>query len=274
MPLDRPYARRSALSRVGRFGVLAAAVIGLAGSVRSTMAPGLDKTHSLVSRPRRAVGRIEGAVEISASLSARRPQLRIYSDPGTGSLPPAPPRDPIAAELRNVVVYLESDSARALAGASPEMRVRASIAQRDERFSPHVLPVMLGTSVEFPNEDDVYHNVFSLSSAAGINGRGFDLGRYPKGTSRSVTFGKPGVVQVFCHIHADMSAFVLVLSNPFFASPGEDHHYVIEDVPEGEYTIVGWHERIKPIVRHVRVIAGQTSTLDFNIPLPQGGTSR
>ena len=270
MPLDRPYARRSALSRVGRFGVLAAAVIGLAGSVRSTMAPGLDKTHSLVSRPRRAVGRIEGAVEISASLSARRPQLRIYSDPGTGSLPPAPPRDPIAAELRNVVVYLESDSARALAGASPEMRVRASIAQRDERFSPHVLPVMLGTSVEFPNEDDVYHNVFSLSSAAGINGRGFDLGRYPKGTSRSVTFGK----QVFCHIHADMSAFVLVLSNPFFASPGEDHHYVIEDVPEGEYTIVGWHERIKPIVRHVRVIAGQTSTLDFNIPLPQGGTSR
>ncbi len=154
------------------------------------------------------------------------------------------------------------------------MRIRASIAQRDERFSPHVLPVMLGTSVEFPNEDDVYHNVFSLSSAAGVNGRGFDLGRYPKGSSRSVTFGRPGVVQVGCHVHSDMSAFVLVLSNPFFASPGEDHRYVLEDVPEGDYTIVGWHERIKPIVRHVRVIAGQTSTLDFNIPLPQGGTSR
>jgi plastocyanin len=274
MLLDRPYARRSVLSRVGRIGVLAATVIGLAGSVRSTTASGVEETRSLAPRPRGAVGRIEGAVEISASLSARRPQLRIYSDPGTGSLPPAPPRDPIAAELRNVVVYLESDSARTLAAASPEMRVRASIAQRDERFSPHVLPVMLGTSVEFPNEDDVYHNVFSLSSAAGVNGRGFDLGRYPKGTSRSVTFGKAGVVQVFCHIHQDMSAVVLVLSNPFFASPGEDHRYVIEDVPEGEYTIVGWHERIKPIIRHVRVVAGQTSTLDFNIPLPQGGTSR
>ena len=274
IPLDRPSARRSHLSRVGRIGVLAAAVIGLAGSVRSTTASGRDERRAPAPLPRRAVGRIEGAVEISASLSARRPQLRIYSDPGTGSLPPAPPRDPIAAELRNVVVYLESDSARILAAASPEMRIRASIAQRDERFSPHVLPVMLGASVEFPNEDDVYHNVFSLSSAAGVNGRGFDLGRYPKGTSRSVTFAKPGVVQVFCHIHADMSAVVLVLSNPFFASPGEDHRYVIEDVPEGEYTIVGWHERIKPIIRHVRVIAGQTSTLDFNIPLPQGGTSR
>jgi hypothetical protein len=128
---------------------------------------------------------------------------------------------------------------------------------------------MDGATVDFPNEDDFYHNVFSLSNAAGPNG--FDLGRYPKGASRSWTFPKPGTVSVFCHIHSDMSAILLVLSNPFFASPDESRHYVIDDVPEGEYTIVGWHERIKPIIRKVRVAAGQTTTMDFNIPLPQGG---
>jgi len=220
--------------------------------------------------PRAATGRIEGLVEISSSLTARRPQIRIYADPGTGVLPPAPPRDPAAAEARNVVIYLEGDSA-ALAG-TPELIARlrhGSIAQRDERFVPHVLAVMRGATVDFPNEDDFYHNVYSLSRAAGEGG--FDLGRYPKGSSRSWTFPKAGTVQVFCHIHSDMSAVLLVLSNPFFASPDENHRFVIADVPEGDYTIVGWHERIQPISRRVHVTAGQTTTVDFNIPLPQGG---
>ena len=68
----------------------------------------------------------------------------------------------------------------------------------------------------------------------------------PRGSSRSRTFPKAGTVQVFCHIHSDMSAILLVLENPFFATPDENRHYVIDDVPEGDYTIVGWHERIKP----------------------------
>jgi plastocyanin len=235
-------------------------------SIGATTAPGTPPSG--VHRP--ATGRIEGTVEISAALSARRPQFRPYADPGAGSLPPAPPRDPIAAEVKNVVIYLETDSAKRLVVPQPEGRGRASMAQRDERFVPHVLAVLQGATVDFPNEDNVYHNVFSLSEAAGR--RGFDLGRYPKGTSRSVTFSKTGIVQVFCHIHTDMSATILVRSNPFFASPNEDHRYAIEDVPEGDYTIVGWHERITPINRRVHVTAGQTTTLDFNIPLPQGGS--
>ena len=129
---------------------------------------------------------------------------------------------------------------------------------------------MQGATIDFPNQDDIYHNVYSLSVAAGSSG--FDLGRYPKGSSRSWTFPRPGTVQVFCHIHSDMSAIVLVLANPFFASPDEGHRFVIDDVPEGDYTIVGWHERIKtPITRRVHVGAGQTTVVDFNIPLPQGG---
>jgi plastocyanin len=218
-----------------------------------------------------ANGRIEGTVEISTTLAARRPQFRIYSDPGSGALPPPPPRDALTAELHNVVVYLE-DSSRTLGSDSHR---HGSIAQRGEQFVPHVMAIVQGGSIDFPNDDDIYHNVFSLSPAAAPGGKGFDLGRYPKGTWKSWTFSRAGVVQVFCHIHSDMSAVVLVLANSFFASPGDDHHFAIDDVPAGDYTIVGWHERIKPIARQIHVSPGQTTTVDCNIPLPQNdGSSR
>ncbi|HEX3868711.1 MAG TPA: hypothetical protein VHV78_18245, partial [Gemmatimonadaceae bacterium] len=175
-----------------------------------------------------------------------------------------------ATELHNVVIYLDGDSAALNSAPALDAHRHGSVAQRDERFVPHVLPVAEGATVDFPNEDDVYHNVYSLSSAAGPEG--FDLGRYPRGASKAWTFTRPGTVQVFCHIHSDMSAIVLVRPNPFFASPADDGKFAIEDVPEGDYTVVGWHERIKPIARKIHVAAGQTVSVDFNIPLPQGGS--
>jgi plastocyanin len=160
--------------------------------------------------------------------------------------------------MRNVVLYIQHASAT----DNPE-QARATVAQHDEQFQPHVLPVFLGATVDFPNEDDVFHNVFSLSSA-----KTFDLGRFPKGSSKSVTFDKSGSVQVFCHIHSDMSAIVLVLDNPYFSIPSDAGKYAIEGVPPGDYVVVGWHERIKPIARTVHVVAGETVRLDFNIPIP------
>jgi plastocyanin len=215
------------------------------------------------------VGRIAGTVEISSALTARRPRFRIYSDPGPGAVPPAQETD-VAREMRNVVVYLETDGANTLnevvlAPATLDSLTHGLMAQSDERFEPHVLPVMQGAKVEFPNRDDVYHNVFSLSSV-----RTFDLGRYPKGSSKTVTFPRVGVVQVFCHIHSDMSAIVFVLANAFFDAPERGGAYAIENVPPGEYTIVGWHERTKPVSRRVRVVAGQTTTMNFSLPLEPG----
>ncbi|MFL5608614.1 MAG: carboxypeptidase regulatory-like domain-containing protein, partial [Gemmatimonadaceae bacterium] len=206
-----------------------------------------------------ATGRIEGDVTISTTLSARRPRFRIYADPGPGSRPPEPV--PEAAEIRNVVLYLER--VPALDAATP---AHATMRQEDERFAPHVLPIVAGTTVEFPNGDDVFHNVFSLSSA-----KTFDLGRFPKGSAKAVQFDRSGVVQLFCHIHSDMSAVVLVLDNAFHTVPAANGRYALEGVPPGEYTVVGWHERIRPIARKVRVVAGETARLDFNIPLPRGG---
>lgn len=208
-----------------------------------------------------ATGRIEGDVVISTALSTRRPRFRIYADPGPHSRPPAPAPD--AAEIRNVVLYLQ-DAPPDTTPASG----RASMRQEDEHFVPHVLPIRRGTTVDFPNADDVFHNVFSLSRT-----QTFDLGRFPKGSARSVQFDRSGVVQLFCHIHSDMSAVVLVLDNQYYAVPAENGHYSLEGVPPGEYRVIGWHERIKPIVRTVRVTAGETSRLDFNIPLPSGGES-
>jgi plastocyanin len=223
------------------------------------MLPASSPSMPEAGTARPATGRIEGDVIISTALSTRRPRFRIYADPGPGGRPPAPE----ASEIRNVVLYVQNAPA-----ADAPSETHASMRQDDERFLPHVLPVLRGTTVDFPNGDDVFHNVFSLSSA-----RTFDLGRYPKGSAKAVTFEKSGVVQVFCHIHSDMSAVILVLDNPYFTVPTTAGRYTIGDVPPGEYTVVGWHERIKPVTRTVRVVAGQTTTLDFNIPLPNGGES-
>jgi plastocyanin len=221
------------------------------------MLPASSPSTTAAHGARPALGRIEGEVVISTALSVRRPRFRIYSDPGPGSRPPAAETN----EIQNVVLYVQNAPDDDAAPA-----VHATMRQDDERFMPHVLPIVRGTTVDFPNVDDVFHNVFSLSSS-----HTFDLGRYPKGSAKSVTFDKSGIVQVFCHIHSDMSAVILVLDGPHFAQPATSGRYVIDDVPPGEYTVVGWHERIKPVTRKVRVVAGETARLDFDIPLPSGG---
>ncbi len=109
--------------------------------------------------------------------------------------------------------------------------------QRNETFVPRVLAITVGTTVDFPNSDGVYHNVFSLSGA-----KRFDLGRYPAGRSRSVRFDRPGIVRVFCEIHSHMSAFILVFNHRYFALTAADGRYQINRVPPGRYTLVAWHE--------------------------------
>jgi plastocyanin len=240
-------------------------VIALFGLIAALAASSSLPATEVPASPGRSTpmtGRIEGEVTISTTLSARRPRFRIYADPGPGSRPPAPPSE--TAEIRNVVLYVERAPLMTLTNSF--VRPHETMRQEDERFAPHVLPVLAGTTVDFPNGDDVFHNVFSLSSA-----KTFDLGRFPNGSAKSVKFDRSGVVQVFCHIHSDMSAVVLVLENEWYAVPETSGRYALEELPPGEYTVVGWHERIKPISRKVRVVAGETARLDFNIPLPRGG---
>ncbi len=185
------------------------------------------------------VGTIRGRVEV------RLPDQGDAARPDVSALGMADPRD--APDRRTAVVYLETAPRGAFEVPPPG---RAVLDQLNETFVPHVLAVTVGTTVEFPNSDRVFHNVFSLSKA-----KRFDLGRYPRGASRSVRFDRPGMVRVFCEIHSHMSAFVLVFAHRFFDTTDESGRYRIEGVPPGTYTLAVWNEGEVRSTRTVRVPA-------------------
>jgi len=128
-----------------------------------------------------------------------------------------------------VAVWLETDRPESV---TP---VTAAIEQRNRHFEPELVIVPKGSSVEFPNLDLVFHNIFSLSAA-----RSFDLGYYPKGQSRRVTFSRTGVVQVYCHVHSNMYAAVVVVPNRWAGQPASDGTFGWPDVPPGKYRLVAW----------------------------------
>ena len=117
----------------------------------------------------------------------------------------------------------------------------ARMIQKDKRFLPHVLPIEVGTVVDFPNLDPIFHNAFSS-----FDGQIFDIGLYAPSTSRSVRFSRKGIVRVFCNIHASMSAVIIVLDTPFFVTPIGDGRFVLQNVPPGDYTMRVFDERAKP----------------------------
>jgi plastocyanin len=121
------------------------------------------------------------------------------------------------------------------AGKTPEL------VQRNKSFEPHVLVVQVGSLIQFPNKDPFFHNIFSM-----YDGKRFDLGLYEAGTSRSVRFDRPGVSFLFCNIHAEMSAVVIVVDTPYFAMSDRAGHLTIPDVPDGRYQMHVWYERSLP----------------------------
>jgi plastocyanin len=156
------------------------------------------------------------------------------------------------------VVYLETAPQAAFETPAPG---RALLDQKNEAFVPYVLAVTVGSTVAFPNSDRVYHNVFSLSKP-----RRFDLGRYPKGQSRSVRFDQPGVVRVFCEIHSHMSAFILVFAHRYFATTDAEGRYRIEGIPPGTYTLAVWNDGQVRARREVRLAdPGDVTEQDFAV---------
>ena len=159
---------------------------------------------------------------------------------------------------RRSVVYLDP-APRAAFDTREEPR--PSMDQRNETFVPHVLAIVAGTTVDFPNSDQTYHNVFSLSKT-----RSFDLGRYAVGPLKSVRFDRPGIVRVFCDIHSHMSAFILVFSHRYFSVVDDEGRYRLENVPPGTYTVVAWNESAPLESRRV-VIAEAGGDVEINFAL-------
>ena len=141
-------------------------------------------------------------------------------------------------DFSGVVISLDPLKSNGALDRSP---AHARMMQKNKTFTPHVLAIQVGTVVEFPNFDPIFHNAFS-----NYDGQLFDVGLYPPGTTRSVHFTREGVVRIFCNIHSSMSAVIAVLKTPYFATTASDGSFRITDVPPGEYRLQVFHERATP----------------------------
>lgn len=172
----------------------------------------------------------------------------------TGSISLIDSRDPTVRSGNNfsgVVVWLEPVGNSAILSVRTQSRIE--IDQKNKKFLPHIVAAPVGSTVDFPNSDPIFHNAFS-----NFDGKVFDIGLYPPGTSRSVRFDRPGVVRVFCNIHPTMSAVIVVLATPYFAVTNKAGQFHIPNVPAGEYILRLFHERaaastIESLVRRVNV---------------------
>lgn len=142
-----------------------------------------------------------------------------------------------AAEMRGAIVYFVPDAPVAIEPPAEP----ADVATVRKDFLPRVSAVVRGTTVRFPNEDPILHNVFSVSSR-----NRFDLGLVAKGEAGRVVLSEAGTVAIFCNVHHDMVAYVLVLETPFFATPQGDGRFRLEGLPDGPGTVTVWHERAEP----------------------------
>ncbi len=158
----------------------------------------------------------------------------------------------------NAVIYIEKISGKTF----PVPKEHARMDQKNLMFVPHVLPILVGTTVDFMNSDDVLHNVFSPDKCADK----FNLGSWPKGQIKSYTFKEPGcVATLLCNVHPEMEGYVLAVETPYFAVSTKDGNYAIKDVPAGKYTLKIWHEKLKGQEVSVEVPEKGNATVDFEI---------
>ncbi len=192
-----------------------------------------------------APGVIEGLVKTPQSPPRKAPQRY----PGARA-------DSHEVQPLSAIVYIVGPVAGATWSESPP----PTMTQHDTTFVPSVVVVRVGGTVAFPNGDPFFHNVFSYSSA-----KRFDLGRYPKGESKSVTFPEAGIVEVFCEVHEFMRGAILVAENPYYAIVGADGSFRIPGVPPGTYTIAFWHPDHHPLQQEVEVTDGGTSWVSVEL---------
>ncbi|MEO8049437.1 MAG: hypothetical protein ABI833_03390 [Acidobacteriota bacterium] len=164
--------------------------------------------------------------------------------------------DPLAFERSHVAVYIESGPS-----SVPSAVVNASIEQRDRRFVPDLVVIPAGSAVSFPNFDPIFHNVFSLSKA-----KSFDLGNYPARQSRTVTFRKPGMIAVYCHLHPNMAATIVVAPTRWAAQADGNGVFALKGVPAGTYTVVAWHKAAGTFRKTVTVGEESDAAISFTLP--------
>jgi plastocyanin len=215
---------------------LATVLVALLGTAGARRSPGAT-----------AAGAVEGQVHYGAPATRRVAAHYLGGGASVGrKVQPVPP-----------IVFLTS-AETSQSSLSPET---LQMAQRDTAFSPAVLIVDVGTTLEFPNQDPFFHNVFSYSAA-----KRFDLGRYPRGESRSVRFDEPGIVKIYCEVHDFMRAVVVVADHPYHTIVREDGRFSIRGVPSGRHRLTVWHPEQGSREVEVVVTEGGTTRVDVKLP--------
>jgi len=176
-------------------------------------------------------GDVQGHAIVTKRLTKKALAPVVYNLRGVVPAPSVPSQTDPANEFDRMIVVLEGT------GSRPKAPETVVIDQRNMRFDPDLVVVPVGSTVQFPNADPIFHNIFSLSKI-----QPFDLGFYRQGQSRTVKFSRAGIVQVYCHIHANMSAAIVVTESPWFAKPAADGSFSWNDVPAGHYRLTAWHK--------------------------------
>lgn len=208
-------------------------------------------------------GDVHGRAIITRRLSRKAVSPIVYNLRGTAT-PLAPAAAEPVNEFDRMVVILEpaKENSKGPQAAASKPPVTAMLDQQGARFDPDLIVIPVGSTVEFPNSDPIFHNVFSLSKA-----QPFDLGYYPRGESRSVRFEHPGVIQVYCHIHANMYAAIVVTASPWFQKPAADGSFSFSNVPPGRYRLTAWHKIAGLHKVNVDVPASGTAEVAIRVPV-------
>jgi plastocyanin len=211
-----------------------------------------------------SAGSIEGTIVIKKRLTKPRvtAQVPAYQRGPAVDLIRDEEESPLAFERSRVAVYLEGQFSQ----QAPVAPVTLKMEQSNRRFTPELLVIQAGSRVSFPNQDPIFHNVFSLSGPAS-----FDLGNYPMGDSRIVAFPRPGIVYVNCHLHSNMTATIVVTPNRWNAQAGRDGNFELQDIPPGTYTVVAWHKAGGFFRQTVAIEADKPAHIEFLIPVDENG---
>jgi plastocyanin len=213
-------------------------------------------------------GDIRGTVVIEKRLTHRTvtASAGAYQRGVAVELGPPPAADPLAFERSHVAIYLDGPPSTPFNSTN---QIAASIAQTHREFEPNFVVIPAGSTISFPNFDPIFHNVFSLSKP-----KSFDLGNYPQGETRMVTFAKPGIVFVNCRLHPNMAASIVVSPTRWVARADSEGRFDLSSVPPGEYTVVAWHKNAGFFRQRATVSEGQAAEVRFLIPLTGHGIAQ
>ncbi|MGA8027219.1 MAG: hypothetical protein WB992_08730 [Bryobacteraceae bacterium] len=198
---------------------------------------------------------VSGRITIEKSAIRRTVPLAVYDLRGM-AIPEDASGRRSADEFQRVAIWLESSAPSTAAPVNVKMQ------QRNRHFEPELLVIPVGSRVDFPNSDPIFHNIFSLSGT-----QSFDLGYYSEGRSRSVNFPRAGIVQVYCHVHPDMHGVIVVTASRWSGKPAQDGKFSWANVPAGKYRLSVWQKSVGVI--HKSVVVPEAGPVHVNVALPE-----